>query len=24
VIEANGVKIPQKTLWHHREEIDNG
>jgi MoaA/NifB/PqqE/SkfB family radical SAM enzyme len=24
VIEADGVKIPQKTLWHYREEIDNG
>jgi len=23
VIEANGVKIPQKTLWHYKEEIDN-
>lgn len=23
VIEANGVKMPQKTLWHYREGIDN-
>ena len=24
VIEADGIKIPQKTLWHYKEEIDNG
>ena len=23
VIEADGIKIPQKTLWHYTEKVDH-